>query len=67
MLTEAQAAERLNLRRKTLQTWRYSGRGPRFTKLGGAIRYPEEDLEAFIAENMIEPTRKPTKPSRQGD
>jgi len=48
LLTEAEAGRELALAVKTLQRWRWSGRGPRFIKLGGAVRYRREDLEAFI-------------------
>lgn len=49
LLTDVQAAERLGLAVKTLRNWRVSGRGPHFIRLGGAVRYQEEDLAAFIA------------------
>jgi predicted DNA-binding transcriptional regulator AlpA len=44
LLTEAQFARRAGLSRKTLQAWRARGRGPRFVKLGRAIRYFEAEL-----------------------
>lgn len=48
LLTPEQAAALLNLKSKTLARWRWAGCGPRFIKIGGAIRYAETDLQAFI-------------------
>lgn len=48
LLTDVQAAERLGLAVKTLRNWRVSGRGPRFIRLGRAVRYAVADLDAFI-------------------
>jgi predicted DNA-binding transcriptional regulator AlpA len=36
----------------TIRRWRLLGKGPRFTKLGASIRYREEDVEAFIEQNV---------------
>jgi hypothetical protein len=47
LLNEKQAAERLSLSFRTLQRWRVSGDGPKFRKLGTAVRYDERDLDAF--------------------
>jgi hypothetical protein len=33
---------------RTLQKWRLQGNGPRFVKLGHAVRYDVKDLEAYI-------------------
>ena len=45
---EAEAADYLGLSVKTLRRWRWAGKGPRFLKLGGAVRYDPADLKAFI-------------------
>jgi predicted site-specific integrase-resolvase len=48
--TEAEAAQKLRCARKTLQNWRWAGKGPRFVKLDtGGIRYDDADLERFVA------------------
>jgi excisionase family DNA binding protein len=47
-LKEFEAAEYLGLKQNTLTRWRWEGRGPRFYKVGGAIRYKLADLEAFV-------------------
>lgn len=48
LLTEIQAAELLNLSTRTLQAWRIKGGGPRFLKLGRAIRYRQADLNGWL-------------------
>lgn len=47
---EDAAAAFLGLSPKTLQRWRWCGRGPAWTKLGagGVVRYRPEDLRAFV-------------------
>jgi len=51
LLDEASLASRLRLSRSTLQSWRYSGRGPRWIKLGRLIRYRLADVDAFLDQN----------------
>lgn len=48
LLTTPKAAEYLGLSRNTLNRWRWDGRGPRYLKLGSAVRYRISDLDAFI-------------------
>jgi len=48
VLTVQQAAEYLGLAVSTLNKWRCHGGGPVFIKMGKAVRYHIEDLEAFI-------------------
>ena len=49
LLTEAQAAEFLDLQPGTLQTWRSTGRySLPFVKVGRLIRYRSSALEAWI-------------------
>jgi predicted DNA-binding transcriptional regulator AlpA len=50
------AAHYLGLELSTLHRWRRAGVGPRFVKMGGAIRYNTADLDDFIAES----TRRPS-------
>jgi predicted DNA-binding transcriptional regulator AlpA len=49
LLNEYQAAAFLNLAVPTLRRWRWAGRGPRFVKIGAAVRYEPAELEAYIA------------------
>lgn len=46
-LTEAQAAARLSLAQKTLRNWRSAGVGPPPLKLGSAVRYHQDALDAW--------------------
>ena len=39
----------------TLQWWRTVGRGPRFLKVGRAVRYRRADLDHFLAAGEREP------------
>lgn len=45
--TPEDAADMLAVSVKTLEAWRRLGKGPRFVKLGRAVRYALEDLEDF--------------------
>ncbi|MCB1773858.1 MAG: helix-turn-helix domain-containing protein [Gammaproteobacteria bacterium] len=49
-LTETQAAEFLNLSKKTLQAWRQSGEGPPYLKLGRAVRYEADAIRDWVKE-----------------
>lgn len=48
LLNERQTAERLGLKATTLRRWRWAGIGPRYRKIGGAVRYDPTDLEAYL-------------------
>ncbi len=48
LLNEYEASARLNLAVSTLRKWRWAGRGPRFVKLGAAVRYERTELELYI-------------------
>ncbi len=48
LVNEAEAALMLSLSVKTLRRWHWAGKGPRFLKLGAAVRYDSADLTAFI-------------------
>jgi hypothetical protein len=50
------AADVLGVSPRTLQRWRQEGRGPRFLKLGGAVRYPATELSAFANAGLREST-----------
>jgi predicted DNA-binding transcriptional regulator AlpA len=58
-LKEKEAAERLNLSVRTLQSWRVRGIGPPFLKLGAAVRYPEEGIEAWKETRLRSSTSDP--------
>jgi len=50
LLKEQDVAEILAVSTKSLQAWRLYGKGPRFRKIGRAVRYSPTDLEAWINE-----------------
>ncbi|MEM8836452.1 MAG: helix-turn-helix domain-containing protein [Pseudomonadota bacterium] len=52
LLTEAAAADFLNVSIRTLQAWRVRGGGPPYAKLGKSVRYRPGDLETFIAKKL---------------
>lgn len=45
--TTKEAAATLGLSAFTLEAWRVRGGGPIFLKLGKAVRYPQQELDAF--------------------
>lgn len=49
-LTTKQAATRLGCAPHTLAKWRLDGSGPRFMKLGRAVRYSEDALQNWMRE-----------------
>ncbi len=48
LLTTHQVAELLGLKPQTLALWRTQDKGPKFVKLGKAVRYRLSDWEPFI-------------------
>ena len=46
-LTDKELAARWNISVRTVQKWRVTGQGPRFRKLGTAVRYALPDVEAY--------------------
>ena len=49
LLDEQKVADRLGLSVKTLRRWRWAGHPPEFIKIGRAVRYDPEVIEALIA------------------
>jgi predicted site-specific integrase-resolvase len=47
LLTQEDVAQRWKLNARTLERWRWQGTGPRFVRIGGAIRYRVKDLEEY--------------------
>lgn len=52
VLTEKQAAQKLQVSSRTLWTMRQEGLIP-FIKLRGLVRYTTEDLDAFVARSRV--------------
>jgi hypothetical protein len=58
-LTETQVAERLAISPRTLQQWRFVGRGPKFVKVGAAVRYSPEAVADWLERNTRDHTSDP--------
>lgn len=61
-LTPRQAAEYINSSASTLAKRRLYGGGPRFTRIGRAIRYRKSDLDEFMASNLQRSTFEGAEP-----
>ena len=62
LMTEKQAAKFLGLGTQTLRNWRHLVKGPKYIKMGRAIRYNIEDLEEFIQSRKKDPESFLEKP-----
>jgi excisionase family DNA binding protein len=60
LLTTEQAAKRLGVKPRTLQSWRITGRySLPFVKSGSLVRYRERDIQSFLrARTQAKTTRK---------
>lgn len=56
LLTTREAAEYLSLQPCTLEQYRWTGRGPRFVRLGRTIRYRQADLDTFLDARVFSST-----------
>ena len=54
-LTEREVAARLGLSVATLRTWRMRHTGPRFVRLGRAVRYLENDIDEYVGAHAVDP------------
>ena len=50
LLTPAQTSTILQIKVATLAKWRWEGKGPKFKKIGGRVRYAMKAIEEFIEE-----------------
>ena len=48
VLSDIEVAERLGVSPFTVRAWRHKGQGPRFMKMGRAVRYRSEDVSALV-------------------
>lgn len=53
LLDTKAAAALVHLSPVTLERFRLTGEGPRFAKLGKAVRYRRSDLEEWVAARVI--------------
>lgn len=52
LLNEKEVAKQLGVSLACLQRWRWRKEGPPYVKLGSAVRYRPEDLDAFVRANL---------------
>ena len=53
-LTDVEVASRLGVSRFTVRSWRLKGVGPRFLKLGRAVRYRPQDVDDYERQALVE-------------
>lgn len=56
IMNTIEAARYVRLGKPTLDRFRVTGEGPRFAKLGGAVRYRRTDLDDWIASRLVAST-----------
>jgi len=61
LVDEIVAAEHLSINRRTLQNWRVRKQGPRFVKLGKAVRYWVSDLNRWANAQASSPDAYETR------
>jgi predicted DNA-binding transcriptional regulator AlpA len=61
LLTSNEAAAVFGLRVATLARWRWIGKGPRWIKVGGAVRYDPAELRRWIAAQTRCSTSDPSR------
>jgi predicted DNA-binding transcriptional regulator AlpA len=49
LMNEGQVAQMLGISVASLRRWRLLRKGPKYVKLGSAVRYPANDVNAWIA------------------
>jgi predicted DNA-binding transcriptional regulator AlpA len=62
LMTVKDVATLTKIKPATLHLWYREGRGPRAMKLGKALRYRRQDVDAFMAAAMGEPPPSPMPP-----
>lgn len=60
LMRPRQAAEHLGVAVASLAKWRVSGDGPEFLKLGAAVRYRMQDLDAWVESRRARSTAETT-------
>lgn len=58
LLTTKEAAKQLRVLPQTLENWRHLGKGLRYSKVGGAVRYEQSAIDEWLADNEVVPTPK---------
>ena len=58
-MTQQQLAERWHMSPRTLEQWRWLGKGPRFLKIGARVLYDEADVETYEEGQVCQNTAGP--------
>jgi excisionase family DNA binding protein len=53
-LTDVEVAARLGVSRFTVRSWRLKGTGPRFLKMGRAVRYRPQDVDDYERQALVD-------------
>jgi len=57
-LTEQEAAQIVGVTVHALRAWRWRKQGPKYLKLGSAVRYQMRDLNAYLEKHTVDPEAK---------
>lgn len=49
LLSTHQTAELFGISHRTLESWRISGQGPSFVKIGRLVKYKQSDLDEYLS------------------
>ena len=52
LLTPKEVSAITKIKTTTLGSWRWSGKGPKYCKVRGSVRYPKSQLERWIQERL---------------
>ncbi|TDC35910.1 DNA-binding protein [Kribbella albertanoniae] len=52
-MTPQEAADYLKVGCSTMKRWRLRGEGPRYAKVGKAVRYREADLDEYVKGQLV--------------
>ncbi len=58
-MTQEQLADYWQISPRTLEQWRWLGKGPRFLKIGARVLYRQEDIETYEAAQVCQNTSGP--------
>lgn len=59
LLTVNDAAEFLRVHVRTLERWRQTGEGPRYTRMGRRVGYRQSDIDSWLDANTRTSTSEP--------
>lgn len=58
-LTQDELADRWRISPRTLEQWRWLGKGPRYLKIGARVLYDDEEIEAYEVGRVHQNTNGP--------